>query len=875
MKKFTWLLLGALCLAGCAKEKMIFPRIMMTMDQLITDEEGNGEKIALYHNEEWLKWEEEDSTRVYSISSDDKYIGGALFHYETGTTDRVAYMHLDDGQEGLPEGNHYFSVFPADIGTNYSSGASLGVNNFVINLPASREYRKNIAGDSYADSSFGHNALPMVSYLNNPEPQNMEFHMVAGMMRIQFWGKDATPWKVKKITLQSVNIPGDGIHTEREGTNTLVLALSGNFNVKRLIFSNPYLAESWVGANNAAAKVSYTFKDDVARTLSSTAPGQLWTFYIPLPAQSTDKDKVTTYKLMMTLELQNNSSKDPTKKYLMKGITVDIRRQCLTMMPAIGFSDDDLSATDTWVSATGTSIGLVGNGTYKRPYRIYTAHELDLVREAFKTAAKSKTAPVINGQTVTSNTYFEIVRSDIHLVTPAQYDSIQTAEQTSNPSYQISNDNRIVQWTEGIIGFTGNMSFRTAVTGDGSGSGNNSILNTSTTPLFESITANGRIDRLQVRGNILYGGTEVFSPLCYENHGTMNDCHAKCNVTTTNANAKGLAGLCVINYGSIYGGANESPLATDGEVCGCVYINYGIVQGSFSLSSAIPVGDKIAGICMHNYGTLQYCQVESNIDPHSTGNWGVIAYYNHDSTVNGTAYHGIIDRCISSGSVVFSTTGSIGGIVHTNNSVVKNCSNKVTLRGATGNVGGIVAYMYGGEVYNSDAEGSHWIDGTGGSTLGHVAQNAGGIVGYLKAGTISNCYNQCRVDGATNSGGIVGNFDEDAVIQNAWSAFGHNFIGYNNAYGTPGEHCFSAHLDDYNKGCNTIDTSGTQKYHIHQMRPNQNQDYEGEHLIVALNAWVATHTENDYCSWTAASSTSMPRLSLPSNPTKKKTRKKK
>ena len=164
MKKIAWLLLGALCLAGCAKEKMIFPIIMMTMDQLITDDEGNEGKIALFHNEEWLKWEEDDNTRVYSIK-EGKYIGSARFHYETATSDRVAYMHLDVGQEGLPEGDHYYSVFPNDIGTGYSSGASLGVNDFVINLPQTRVYRKNIAGDSYADSSFGSNALPMVSYL--------------------------------------------------------------------------------------------------------------------------------------------------------------------------------------------------------------------------------------------------------------------------------------------------------------------------------------------------------------------------------------------------------------------------------------------------------------------------------------------------------------------------------------------------------------------------------------------------------------------------------------------------------------------------------------------------------------------------------------
>ncbi len=851
MKRLKYILAAVLLFASCRdKGEIINPEILATMDQIVED---NGEgKVVLYHTEEWLKWEENDQVAILSINGSDKYADVKDFEYiSAGDGPRHAFFHSD---VGIVEGEKYHAVYPADIKNN-SAGGNAGNNDLTVRLKAQHTYRPS--GETYSDSSFGIGAIPMVSYNGTSDINAINFHMVAGIMRLQFWGQSATPYKIKELSLQSVNVAADGID-DSDPDNAK--ALSGVFSVNRLIFPNPYLQSRMVAAGSDDTKVKYTFDDD-GRTLGTTGGGQLWTLYIPMPAQAKENEAPTTYKLYMTLKLQNGS----TTKYLKKGISVDIRRQNITMIPALGFDESDLSDSPEWTtSASGVDVGLVGNGTKDRPYRIYTAKELDLVRKAFNMAT-----PTINGQVITEDTYFEIVRSDIHLLTIAQRDSI------AGLAIDTTKRADLIHWHDGIHNFKGHMQFRSSSTVMGG------IMNTTGVPLFYNITEQGHIERIQMRGNITYTGTALFSPLCRINRGTMTDCHVKCNVRATHASALGIAGLCVDNYGTIVGGANEAALRSANDVCGCVFNNYGTVQGSFSLSSAIPEGANIAGICMHNYGTMQYCQVESNVDPQSSGNWGVIAFYNHrDTNVGGTAYaKATVDRCISSGSVVFSTSGSIGGIVNINDGIVKNCSNKVTLRGATGNIGGIVATMRGGEVYNCDAEGSHWIDGTGGANYGHVADNAGGIVGNLKAGSIKNCYNQCRVDGGINSGGIVGNFDDGADIQNCWSAFGHNFIGSNSATGTVGEFCFSAHLEDFARGCNTLDTASGVRYDIHQMQTAQNSQYtsatgsdlNGKYIGIALNFWVGKQgTASDggtYYTWTTVAHT-MPRLNMPNSPTK-------
>lgn len=798
--------LSLLLVVGCRDNvEPFFPEFAASMDLLKSyDEDSTGSKVLLYHEEEWTRWEQDDELTIFALDDDYKSmasLGSARFEYHEGEAYNKGTFRIPEGGDGInAAAKHYFAVFPAAF-----APASIAANTPTINLGHTVTYRANDSPSDNqhpdnsnagnGDHSFGASMFPMVGYHHDGGRTGMDslrFHTVAGIMRIQVW----RPASLSAYTIKDIKLTSIG---NASGAQNLSYAykLSGSFNVQRYRDNNPYVQSAFCDANSSGdASVTYQMADsDNPRTIGG-ANGKLWTFYIPLPAQGTAKDQTTHYMLRMTLHLHNATQGD---RYFHKGIKVDIHRQNITMMPAISIDESDvqLSTSATWPAggtATNGEVCIVGNGTIDRPFRIYTGAELDRVRQAF-----TSSSPSINGIPVTENTYFKVVRSDIRLMpTQASYDALDAAKKKG-----------AVVWTEGIRNFKGNMEFKSASTTRGG------IINMSTTPLFESISEEGTVERMQIRGNVTYNtGGNVFSPLCKTNNGTMIDCHVKDTITSTNG--KNIAALCVTNNGTIVGGANEAPLTTNADVSGCVWENNGMLQGSFSLSSAVPVGNNIAGICMHNYGRMQFCQVESNISPNSQGNWGIIAFYNHAyEDNNGVTRYGIVDRCISSGSVVFTTTGSIGGIVHTNEGIVKNSSNKVTLRGASGAVGGIVSVMTGGEVYNCDAEGNHWIDGNGGISVTLRATYAGGIVGHLEGGAIRNSYNHCRVDGAIKSGGIVGSFDEGSVIENCWTTYRHNFIGDDNFTGRNIIHCFSGFINDYSyyidftniTGCNIVDTN--------------------------------------------------------------------
>ena len=351
---------------------------------------------------------------------------------------------------------------------------------------------------------------------------------------------------------------------------------------------------------------------------------------------------------------------------------------------------------------------------------------------------------------------------------------------------------------------------------------------------------------------------QTFSPMCNVNKGTMKECHNKCKVTVTgNVN---LAGLCVTNKGQIIGGANEAQLVTDGNVAGICYNNNGQIQGNFALSVAVPQGQNIAGIAYNNNSgaTVKDCQVSSNIPVNSTGNWGVIVFNNNTGAT--------IDNCTSTGAIVYTINGSVGGICNVNSGTVKNCTNNVEIRGAQGNVGGIVATMdnAAAEVYNCCTKTAALygaIDAVG------VANNCGGIVGQLLKGKVYNCYNASIVSGATNSGGAIGNLadDVDADVQNCWSAQGKGFVGLYDGNASVGDFCFSATIaaTKCNRIYNTASApSPGQAYKIVTMHNDQTlggtivnpSTFVGKHCGTALNAWVSSRPargdNRPYYQWT-------------------------
>ena len=679
--------------------------------------------------------------------------------------------------DGLPEGDDpVYAIYPASsFGSSYTD----------LIMPATMPYRDGTDA-THPDSSFGRGCMPMVAYESKGADATIYFHNVCGVLRLQFYSSTGTH-TIQSIEFSTASSGGWGDDKK----------LSGNFTVNNIETNQPYLTPV---ADPSAAVKTVT----VTGIGKQIGPTKLLTFYLPMPAIGSEST-TTTYEMWMTV-------KDSENKYVRKKLRAYIHRRNISMMQALDLttfvSSGDGEATPT----------LVGSGTKDRPFQIYSGAELEQVRVAF---ANNTT---INGQTIrgmddpNGPTYFKIVRSDIRLMAnQAAIDALPAAQQS----------NAIV-WQAGITNFKGYMYFASSTDTGGT------VINNSGHPLFESIGANGTVEGVFVSGSQTKGGSGSYSPFCYENNGTLIDCHNKCNVTTSTLT---LAGVCAVNNGTIIGGANEGSLtSTTGNVAGICATNSstGIIQGSFTLSSSVPVGVKIGGICYHNEGTLQNCQVSASLDPlNSTGNWGVIVYESS----------GTVDNCRSTGSIVISTSGSIGGICHTlTGGEIKDCTNNVTLNGATGSVGGIVSEMTGGEVYNCSAAGSHSISGTASLAPGDKADNAGGIVGYLKGGAVRNCYVRCLVSGATNTGGVLGNMDDGTTIENCWS--NHTSIkvlGAIGATGTVGANCFSANAGDANVIENTF----------YKVTKATEASYVGQYLHVPLNDWVSSH-DSKYRSWTTS-----------------------
>ncbi len=109
-------------------------------------------------------------------------------------------------------------------------------------------------------------------------------------------------------------------------------------------------------------------------------------------------------------------------------------------------------------------------------------------------------------------------------------------------------------------------------------------------------------------------------------------------------------------------------------------------------------------------------------------------------------------------STAYYYAGGIAGFHASENALISNCSSKgnVTTRSDGGNVGGLA-----GRSYSGFKDALHEGDITGG-TVGH----AGGIVGYLYLGELTNCTNDGNVSGYRYVGGICGYKESTSPITN-------------------------------------------------------------------------------------------------------------
>ncbi len=485
--------------------------------------------------------------------------------------------------------------------------------------------------------------------------------------------------------------------------------ISGMFTIRDYDKYDPYLIGT--GVTDESKKI--TINCDPGRTIGGGS-GNLCTFYLTLPALN----GTTTYKL--GVKVTNAAGKQCTKV-----LGVKVRRNSIMKVPAL-----DITEWQDAPDGTGTTaISFVGNGTETRPFQIYTADELARLRDTLNAGRP------VNGQPVTASTYFAIMRSDIVLT-------------TSN-------------WTSGIKNFTGRMYY--AATSSSTTPG---ITNNSNYPIFASISSNGVVEDITIKGDHSRNVVTAYkgSPLCGLNNGVMRNCRtatdANFSVTTTAAGTtlSGLAGICDSNAGTIEGCVNQAHISCPGRTAAgiCLYnLPSGKVVGCYAISTADYSAAEAGAVVYNNQGLVRACYFGGGITS-STASLGGVVFHNH----------GQVHNCMLTTGVAISTTGSLGGIAYVNwsDGEIDSCQNSATRLSANDTVGGIVAVMRGGEVRNSYC-------GRAASTVAASAAGmAGGVVGYCHAGRVRNCFSRVKTEG-NDYGGFVGVMD-GGECANCYARFG-------------------------------------------------------------------------------------------------------
>ncbi|MBQ2508776.1 MAG: hypothetical protein II532_03295, partial [Bacteroidales bacterium] len=753
-----------LLLSSCDPEyEMVTIDMGAYMEQPYSDSDSKNYLV----NEEFIYWEEGDRIAV-SSESDNINIG--TLRFGAGTPTAFYRLTIPVDADGDAYGA-YAAVYPYEAGAKAMTKG--GGTTQRLDYPDTMPYR---AGATNADFTFGQNSYPMVAYSyasrrtawdprDSTSHDTLGFHSVSGILRLQFYAATGQSKTIKEIEIESY------------GNNRK--QISGLFDIKRIQYYNPYLVPA--GTNDKKYTIRIT---DVNQTLGRDAKNGLFTFYLPLPAQTGKETgsghsdtNYTGYRLKVKLLTTDGKKSE-------KVLNAKIRRNAITMMDALEITGwSDAASSDHGSS----NVQVVGNGTALRPFQIYTVEDLQKIRNAYNAGDAGR----INGQRITENTYIKVVRTDIILNTE--------------------------NWTAGINNFKGH--FRCS-SGSPTAAG---ITNNSHVPLFESISSQGSVDSVTVKGTIAdYEQGVPFSPLCNVNQGVMRNCVNQVNVTSKNAS---VAGICVSNSNLITGCRNEGDLmkhalsATTINVAGiCLNNNDGaVIRASTTLTRALLQGDNVAGVCMNNNsgGMVRDCNTIISRTA-QTSNWGCIVFYNN-ANAN-------VQNCYAAG--ILSTSGTVGGIVNVNRGNVLGCRNQMTLIVGLGLVAGIAATMESGEIRNC------FQDGFGNITTQDGPVTCGGLVAYMTGGKVSNCYStfQCTLGHAqpgSHVGGAVGVINAGS-FENVYVYDGVGKVFYSSIT-TP------ATLSN----CYSYSSQGTGSFHTEAIR--RIYDNTLHDSIIVLNSDLTTH----------------------------------
>lgn len=690
MKQATKILtlLALLLLTSCHDEpEMVRLSFNATIEPPATESSTPTSKVYL-HNEQWIYWEAGDKISI-ATNATESQTQAELAQVNVGTT---GDEYNGVFQARLPESStRYLALYP------YRSHNVIS-NDFGtvrLELPDT-QYRRD---DAIADFTFDRVGFPMVAWFNGDDPEypNLDFHALAGLVRLQFFDNTgSTPKRIKQIDIEADK------------------QISGLVNVADFRTDNPRPV-STLSTPAAKKVIMYCGTGDNGLLLD-----ELRSFYLVLPAYG-GENVTTTYSLDITIYTTDGNQ-------CKKSMHPKVRRRSICYPQAMGITE--------WVASGNGSAdpGVSGNGTEERPFKVYTINDLKYIRDCYNSVERT-----INGIPITPNTHIKIMRSDIvlnttgvnewnvgirnfeghmtelaHMLHPGIIDSCHNV-----PLFESIGENGVVE----------DITLKSATT-------DNLTNPTGTSPFClnnAGVIRNCVVTYIPDKASKF--NLSIFSPfagICVTNTGTIEGCRFEGKVEVQSG--QNFAGICLHNQsgGQIIGCQSASMtvrFATPAsKAVGICYENAAgaTVRDCYFASDITGSVVDWAGIVYENSGTVEHCELSSTGHIYTSGRVGGIVRINRGGKVDycwvnaplrGSMVGGIVDSLAS------------GKVINCYNST----SAMVTVTTAASIGGGIVGTMTGGSIENSYINDIVIMRQQSNATVG-------GIVGKATGGTVTNCY---------------------------------------------------------------------------------------------------------------------------------------
>jgi endo-1,4-beta-mannosidase len=306
-----------------------------------------------------------------------------------------------------------------------------------------------------------------------------------------------------------------------------------------------------------------------------------------------------------------------------------------------------------------------------------------------------------------------------------------------------------------------------------------------------------------------------------------------------NSYVTGIITFTSLNIGGLVGSYNPELLAVGGTITNCYSnvnitgtgaVSYSSTGGLFGVAKNVNVYNSYALGNIYNIKTsgggligsigdsnIVNCSSSGYLSATSFSRHGGLIGYSVNSNVSNSSSSANIDCGSSCGGLigemddtvstlvynsyatgnVTGATGSIGGLVGTNNakSKIDRCyaTGNVVGSGTSGSTGGLVGYHYG-NINNSYATGNV-------NSLNTLSYYFGGLVGMASGGNISNSYATGNVTLYTSNaprGALVGRTTNNAVIRSSYAT---GYVNFPNAGsfggGLVGEYTSGTAIDSY------------------------------------------------------------------------------